>query len=74
MVSDSKRVMGSQMSSPDCNIFDEKYEYASFNNSRAQPEVQPKASGGPLDLGDPDDRSLSEEEVKILIPRSLWEM
>ena len=54
---------------PPPNLFDQNYDYNEINNWRAKKEVQPKSSGGPLDLGDPNDRSLSEVEVRSLIPR-----
>ena len=72
MVSDLHKVMGfgSLFSvPPPSNIFDQNYSYKELNIWRAQKEVQPKSSGGPLNLGDPNDRSLSEVEVRDLIPR-----
>ena len=70
MVSDLHKVMGSQFSStPPPNLFDQIYDHTEIYVWRGQKEVQPTSSGGPLNLGDPYDRSLSEEEVKYLIPR-----
>ena len=70
MVSDLHKVMGSSFSStPPPNLFDQRYDHTQINIWRVQKETQPKSSGGPLDLGDPYDRSLSEEELKLIIPR-----
>ena len=70
MVSDIHKVMGSLFSiPPPPNLLDENYNHSDMIIWRVQKENLPKSSGGPLDLGDPYDRSLSEAEVKIIIPR-----
>lgn len=69
MVSDLYKVMGSQFSTTPPNLFDQNYDHTEMTMWKVQREVLPKSSGGPLNLGDPYDRSLSEAEVKILIPR-----
>lgn len=70
MVSDLHKLMGSIFSStPPPNLFDQKYDHNEINMWKGQREILPKRSGGPLNLGDPDDRSLSEEELKDVIPR-----
>ena len=62
--------MGSTFSSaPPPNLLDQKYDHNEINLWKGQREILPQSSGGPLNLGDPDDRSLSEEELKVIIPR-----
>jgi len=65
--------MGSIFSStPLPNLFDQKYNHNEINLWKGQREILPQSSGGPLNLGDPDDRSLSEEELKVIIPRRMY--
>ena len=66
--------MGNQLfSSPPPNLLEQNYDHKDIKLWRVNKEIQPRSSGGPLNFGDPDDRSLSEEEVKVIIPRRMYQ-